>query len=115
MKLSILLYVLGVKLRAQVLMSAAFRKKIREKDCVLVIRTADGKQARSFVFDHGRFRSRAGADSAANTELVWCDSGTALKAMLSRNELDLFSAIGRSQLRILGNLDFALWFTDIAA
>jgi hypothetical protein len=34
--------------------------------------------------------------------------------MLSGNELDSFSAIGRSQLRILGNFEYAMWFIDLA-
>ena len=39
----------------------------------------------------------------------------AVSAMLSTDELDTFSALGRGQLRIEGNLQDALWFSEIAA
>lgn len=114
MKLSLLLFVLGVRLKLRRRLSAESGKKLRERDCVLVMRTEDGKQARTFIFRGGQVGSRGGWDRSADTELVWCDADTAVKAMLSRDELDLFSAIGRSQLRILGNLAYALWFTEVA-
>jgi hypothetical protein len=114
MKLSLLLFALSMRLRLRHRLSAEFRKKLRERACVLVMRTEDGRQARTFTFRDGQVRSRAGWDRAADTELVWCDADTAVKAMLSRDELDMFSAIGRSQLRILGNLAYALWFTEVA-
>ena len=114
MRLSVLLFALGLKLRMAALISAAFRKRLRSKDFVIVIRTAGKGPARTFRIRGGRIRSRLGRDPSPDTELVWKDAQTALRTMLSSNELDSFSAIGRARLRILGNLENALRFMDLA-
>ena len=114
MKLSVLLFALALKLRVSALISAAFRKRLRGRDFAIVIRTAEQGPARTFRIRGGRIRSRSGRDRSADTELVWCDAQTAFRTMLSSNELDSFSAIGRARLRILGDLENALRFMDLA-
>ena len=114
MKFSLLLVVLGIKLRMTALFSAAFRKKLRKKDFSLVIRTDDDRRARTFKIIKGKVRSKRGGNKSADTELVWCDEHTAVSVMLSKNELDGFSAIGRSDLRVTGNFENALWFMELA-
>ncbi|MBN1534177.1 MAG: hypothetical protein JXA20_16010 [Spirochaetes bacterium] len=114
MKFRLLLFILAVKLRATAALSAGFRKRLRGKDMVLVIRTGREDQARTYHIAGGRVRSAAGRDPSAATELVWCDPDTAVRTMLSKDELDGFSAIGRGQLRILGNFENALRFLDLA-
>ncbi len=114
MKFKLLLSVLGIKLRLNAIFSAAFRKRLRKKDLVLVIRTDVEKEARTYCIKGGKVRSRSGRDRSAETELVWCDCDTAVRIMLSKNELDGFSAIGRGQLRILGNFEQAFWFLELA-
>ena len=114
MKFSLLLFVLGLKLRITALMSETFRKKLRKKDFILVIRTTDGKRARTFNILSGKVRSHSGRIESPDTELIWCDENTAVTVMLSKNELDGFSAIGRSDLCIMGNFENALWFMELA-
>jgi hypothetical protein len=114
MKLTLLLFALGSKLRTSAWISGDFRKRLRSKDFVIVIRTAEGSPARTFRIRGGRVRSRSGRDPSADTELVWRDGKTAFRTMLSSDELDAFSAIGRGRLRILGDLDNALRFMDLA-
>jgi hypothetical protein len=114
MRLSVLLFALGLKLRMSALISATFRKRLRSKDFVIVIRTAEQGPARTFRIHAGRIRSRSGRDLSTDTELVWHDAQTALRTMLSSNELDSFSAIGQARLRILGDLENALRFMDLA-
>jgi hypothetical protein len=114
MKFTLLLFALGVKLRMNALVSKDFRKKLRKENFALVIRTAGNERARTFRFRKGWFRSRPGSGPRVDTELVWCDPDTAVRTMLSKNELDVFSAIGRSELRILGNFKYALWFMELA-
>jgi hypothetical protein len=114
MKLSMLLFALGSKLRLSALISATFRKRLRSRDFAIVIRTAERGPARTFVVRGGRIRSRSGRDASADTELVWRDAQTAFETMLSSDELDAFSAIGRGRLRILGDLENALRFMDLA-
>jgi hypothetical protein len=114
MQLSILLFVLGLKLRMSALISATFRKRLRSKDFVIVIRTGEEGPARTFRIRDGRVRSSSGRDPSADTELVWNDAQTAFRTMLSSDELDPFSAIGQARLRILGDLENALRFMDLA-
>ncbi len=114
MKFSLLLFALGAKLRLTGLASKEFRKLLRIERFILVIRTADGGRARTFHVRNGRASARRGMDPRADTELVWCDADTAARIMLSKNELDVYSAIGSSKLRILGNFKYALWFMRLA-
>lgn len=114
MRFSLLLAALGLKLRMTAKFSASFRKKARKKDFKLAIRADNSNIARTYEFISGKIRSIKGYDTNADTELVWCDVGTAVKVMLSKNELDGFSAIGRSDLKILGNFENALWFMELA-
>lgn len=114
MKLSLLLFALKLKLTVLALVSAAFRAKLSEKDCVLVIRTADRRRSRSFRFSKGSVSSRRGGHAEPDTELVWDDPATAFRVMASGQDSAILEAIGKSQLKILGNLEYALWFTAIA-
>ena len=114
MKLSLLLYALKLKLKFSAWTSSAFRQRLQEKNCVLVIRTADRKHARSFSFSKGKITSKRGTHPEPDTELVWSDPATAFKIMSAGQDLAILEAIGKSQLQIKGNLEFALWFTEIA-
>lgn len=114
MKFSLLLLAIAAKLRLSWLTSPYFRKLARRENFVLAIRTADGARARSYHFRNGWFWSRRGASGRADTELAWFDEDTAVRALLSKNELDVYSAIGSTRLRILGNFKYALWFMKLA-
>lgn len=114
MKFRLLLFALAAKLRVTALISTEFRKRLRKKNMTLTIRTERVNEARTFQIAEGRIRSAAGRDPSAETELVWNDSGIAVRTMLSKNELDGFSAIGRGWLKILGNFENALLFMDLA-
>ena len=114
MKLSFILFALGIKLRWSAKFDAAFRKQLLCVDRLIVIRTKDSRRARSYHFRDEGVVVSAGAHPDATAELVWNDASIAVAAMLSSNELDLFSAIGRGDLVIAGNLQDALWFSDIA-
>lgn len=114
MKLSLLLFAIAARLRFSWLTSRSFRRLSRLEDFVLTIRTADGTRARSFHFRRGWFWSRRGTSGRADTQLAWCDADTAVRALLSKNELEVYSAIGSSRLRILGNFKYALLFMKLA-
>ncbi len=114
MRFSVVLYLLGLKLRWSAWRHREFRKRLQRVERVIVIRTEDGRRARTYVFRHGTVRDHGGRDPQASVEMVWSDPDAAVKAMLSPNPLDNFSAIGRGELAILGNLQDALWFSDLA-
>jgi hypothetical protein len=115
MRLSAILFLLGLKLRWSAWRDGDFRKKLSRLDRVVVIRTEDNRQARSYVFRDDTVRAVAGIHAQATAELVWSDADTAVQAMMSGNQLDSFSAIGRGDLTILGNLQDALWFSDLVS
>ena len=104
---------LGIKLRWSAWRDADFRKKIKRIKRIVVIRTEDGRQAQSYVFCDDAVRAQRGVHPDATAQLVWIDASTAISAMLSANPLDSFSAIGRGDLVIEGNLQDALWFSDL--
>jgi hypothetical protein len=112
MRFSAILFLLGLKLRWSAWSNGDFRKRLRRLNRVVVIRTEDGRQARSYVFRNDSVHIQGGIHPEATVELVWADPDTAIKAMLSGNPLDNFSAIGRGDLSINGNLQDALWFSD---
>ncbi len=114
MKLSLLLFILGIKLKLAALAGVSFRKKLRRKDFVLCIRTEDGARAHTYRLKGGRVSSRFGRDPAADTELVWRDADIAVRIMLSKYDLDGYSAIGKGILRIQGNFENALLFLELA-
>ena len=115
MRLSAILFLLGVKLRWSAWRHDDFRKRLRRVERIIVIRTESGRPARTYVFSNDSVRDHGGIDPGATVEMVWSDVPTAVRAMLSSNPLDNFSAIGRGDLVIKGNLQDALWFSDLAS
>ena len=115
MRLTLILFALGWKLQWKARFDAAFRKQLRDVDRLIVVRTRDGTRARSYHFRDGGVAVTAGAHSGATVALIWNEVSVAVSTMLSKNELDLFSAIGRGDLEIAGNMQDALWFSEIAA
>lgn len=113
MKLTLILFALGLKLRWSARFDTTFHKQLLDVDKLIVIRTRDGTRARSYHFRDGRVAVTAGVHPEANVALIWNEVSVAVSAMLSSNELDLFSAIGRGDLEIAGNLQDALWFSDL--
>ena len=113
MKFTLILLALGWKLRWKAHFDAAFRKQLNDVDRLIVIRTRDGTRARSYRFLDGQVTVTAGILPEANVALIWSEVSVAVSTMISRNELDLFSAIGRGDLEIAGNLQDALWFSDL--
>ena len=115
MKMTLVLIALGLKLQASALLNKQFRKKIRYIRRTVVIRTADGRHSHSYIFRNNMVLHHPGSSRNATVELIWSDPETALRVMLSNEELDTFSAMGKGELEIKGNFQDALWFTEIAS
>ena len=113
MRLTILLYILKLKLVHAARKRAGFQSMLRKQDYTLVIRTADGKRSRFFTFDGGDVVSKNGLHPSPDVELVWCDAGTAFRALIAGDDKAVVQAIGRSQLKIEGNLGYFFWFGDV--
>ena len=113
MKLAILLYILLLKLRFAAWKDAGFKKLLEKRDYTLVIRTADSTVGRSFTFAGGRVVSKRGIHRAPDVEMVWCDANTAFGAMAAGDDKVVVQTLGKSQLKIEGNLDHFFWFGDV--
>ena len=113
MKLTILLYLLRLQLGFCAWRRPALRKMLKKRDYTLVIRTADGKHACFFTFDGGNILSGRGVHAQPDVEMVWCDAATAFRCMVAGDDVTMMQALGKSQLKITGNLDHFFWFGEV--
>lgn len=78
MQLSLLLFALGMKLRWSTRFDNVVRKRLLDEERVIVIRTADSRWARSFVFRRNRFSTHRGTHPDATCEFVWANVALAI-------------------------------------
>lgn len=113
MRFSLLLLILYQKLRRASIKNAAFRSYISTMRAKILIKTADGKRGRLFVFDRGNiFSLRGGNHPDFDVALVWSDTGTAFKVMASGSDEASFKAAAQGKLKVEGMAVFAQWFTE---
>lgn len=112
MRLTVLLFLLAHRLKRALKTSAAFRSHVGNLKVRILVRTADGRHGRVFVFDRGRFTSRRGAKHPSDAALVWSDAATAYRVMTAQEEEASFLAAAEGKLRVDGMPAFVQWFTD---
>lgn len=112
MKLSFLLFVLYLKLARAAKTNKVFQKYIGIVQLKILIKTADGKWGRLFIFDKGKVMSKSGANHQADASLVWSDPGTAFKVMISGSDEATFMAAANGKLKVEGMAYFIQWFND---
>jgi len=113
MRFSLLLLILSLKLRRAATNHPAFKKYISTMRARILIRTADGRRGRLFVFDHGSFTSvKGGNHTAYDVALMWADAPTAYKVMASGSDEASFKAAAEGKLKMEGVAYYAQWFTD---
>ncbi|HPI93617.1 MAG TPA: hypothetical protein PLT09_01930 [Deltaproteobacteria bacterium] len=112
MKLSFLLFVLYLKLKRAAKTNKAFRNYIGTVQLKILIRTADGKYGRLFVFDKGKVSSLAGANHRCDAALVWSDSNTGFKVMLAGSDEATFMAAADGKVKVEGMAYYIQWFND---
>lgn len=110
MRLSLLLFGLARLLWFSARTNASFKHFIRNARVRLLIKTADNRHGRLFVFDRGKVRSYGGAGHDFDVALVWQDPGTAVSVLLQQNMEAFFYAAAAGQLRIEGMPVYAQWF-----
>jgi hypothetical protein len=112
MKFSLLLLVLYMKLKRASVKNAAFKSYIGLMNAKILIKTADGKRGRLFIFKKGSLSSLPGGNhSDFDVALVWSDAGTAFKVMASGSDEASFKAAAEGKLKVEGMAVFAQWFT----
>jgi len=112
MRLSLLLFVLYLKLKSAVKKNKAFQNYIGIVQLRILIKTADGKRGRLFIFDKGKVSSLSGADHCCDAALVWADPKTAFKTMVKGSDEATFLAAADGKLRVEGMAYFIQWFND---
>ena len=113
MALTLMLYLLSLKLAWAMRHQAAFAEQARARDCTLLIRTRDGRRGRVFVFHGGCLVSRHGADHKADLAMVWKDADVALRTMARGDPLAMLAAIERGDLVLEGVSALAPWFGEL--
>ena len=113
MKLSLLLFVLAKKLKTAAKKNAVYRKHLGLMQIRVLIKTADGKKGRVFIFDKGALSTAGGAQHRCDVALVWADAGTAFRVMTSKTgDADTFLAAAEGKMRVEGMVPYLQWFTD---
>lgn len=112
MKLSLLLFILHLKLKKAAKTNKAFQSHIGTVKLRICIKTADGKRGRTFIFDKGRVSSKGGVSGACDAALVWSDPGTAFRVMASGSDEQSFLAAAHGKMKIEGMAFYIQWFTD---
>ena len=113
MRFSLLLYGLYLKLKAAARKNPVFQKYVSGVRLKVLIKTADGKQGRLFIFDRGKILSRGGAGASDfDVAIVWSDAATGYKVMLSASDEESFKAAAQGKLRVEGMAYYAQWFTE---
>ena len=113
MKFTLLLFLLGLKLKSAAKTNPAYRKHLGIMQLRVLIRTADGRRGRLFAFDRGAVTSAAAAGQACDVALVWADADAAFRAMTSKTgDADTFRAAAEGKVRVEGMVPYLQWFTD---
>ena len=113
MKFTLLLFVLAQKLKSAAKKNTVYRKHLGIMQLKVLIKTADGKGGRLFIFDKGAFSSVSGAHHSCDVALVWADAGTAFRVMTSKTgDADTFRAAAEGKVRVEGLVPYLQWFTD---
>jgi len=112
MKLRLLLFILYQKLKKAAVKNAAYQSFLGGMQVKIMIKTADGKQGRLFIFDRGKVSTLAGGMHPSDAALVWSDSDTAFKVLSSGSDEQTFLAAAKGQLKIGGMAAYVQWFND---
>jgi 3-hydroxyisobutyrate dehydrogenase-like beta-hydroxyacid dehydrogenase len=110
MKLSLLLFILSLKLRKAARRNERLRALLQERTCSVLIQTSDQRVGRLFVLSKGQIFTKAGGQGQADVRMIWKDEDIAFKAMTSGDPQAVSRALERGDLRLAGDLPVAQWF-----
>jgi len=111
MKFTLLLFILYLKLKKASQKNPEFREYIKNEKTRVLIKTANGKRARLYIFDKGEISTKTGDQKEFDVALIWSDAGTAFKVMAAQDLNQSMEALYEGKLRFEGNDQQALWFT----
>jgi hypothetical protein len=112
MKLRLLLFILYQKLKKAAKKNPAYRSFLANMQVKIMIKTADGKYGRLFIFDRGKLSTLAGGTHPYEAAIIWSDPDTAFKVLSSRSDEQTFKAAAEGKLKVDGMVAYVQWFTD---
>jgi len=112
MKFSLLLLALHLVLKWAAWKNPVFKKYIAKSHVRVLIKTANGRRARLFVFDKGTVSTVCGDRNDFDVALVWRDAATGFAVMTDKREDASFNAAAEGKLKVLGMSVYAQWFED---
>ncbi len=113
MRFSALLYILFRILKRAAGKKRAFKNYLGNiQQLRIMIKTADGRRGRLFIFDKGRIATKRGARHAYDAAIIWSDAATAFKVMSSMSDEATFLAAAQGKMKLDGMAYFAQWFND---
>jgi len=112
MKFTLLLFALSQIIKIASKFNKTFKKYISKARVRILIKTADGKNARLFIFDKGKFSSIPGDQKDFDVALVWKDAATGFSVMTDKSSDASFNAAADGKLKVLGMSFYAQWFED---
>ncbi|MBP7736507.1 MAG: hypothetical protein KA369_11085 [Spirochaetes bacterium] len=110
MKFKLLLFIVGQKMKKAAKNNNAFRNFIKGKNVRIVMKTADGRQGKTFIIQDGRVHTSAMDSAPADAAFVWCDGGTAFSVMSSGDDEAIIAALTEKKLQSEGNYKEFIWF-----
>ena len=112
MKFSLLLFALQFLLKRAAKKNPKFKHYIRKSKVRILIKTADGKRGRLFVFDQGEVSSKTGDYDDFDVALIWSDAATGFSTMLDKSKDASFKAAAAKKLKVVGMSVYAQWFEE---
>lgn len=112
MKFSLLLFVLYHILKRAAKKNERYKKFISRTCVRILIKTADGKRGRLFIFDKGTLSSLPGDHKTYDVALVWKDAATGFAVMTDKKPDASFNAAAEGKLKVEGMSVYAQWFED---
>ena len=109
MKFTLLLFILGQKLKKAAKTNDAFRKFVKGKNIRIVMKTAGGK-GKAFIIKDGSVTASSRDLTQYDAALIWCDGKTAFSVMSSGDDEAIIAALTEKKLQSEGNFKEFMWF-----
>lgn len=112
MRFTLLLFALSKIVWIAALTNKAFKHYIRNTDARILIKTEDGKRARTLIFKKGAVSSESGNTEKFDVALVWKDASTGFSVMTDKRPDASFNAAADGKLKVEGMSIYAQWFEE---
>ena len=113
-KLSLILSVLPLAMKAARKGNASFAAHLRAGSGVIQVRLKDNSVARHYVFDRGNIKSSPGLHAKPDVDIAFVDAGVALRFLNPNpDESDIIHFIKNFQVEMTGDDAVAVWFATL--